>query len=152
MTDLYIENLIAASKSLLALSKQGKGSRPSRVHARELLLAIGALAIEGRTKEAKEAISGLLPTLERLGDAWLEAIGQEMDLACSEHIQGVDPRYLQHARFDFSYVIEARQRLEMRLRALDVLGVDADERALDQVAEADDRLRPYLEARDQEGQ
>ena len=49
-----------------------------------------------------------------------------MQLACGEHIQGIDPRYLSHPRYDFDYAIGARQRLELRFRALEALGEAVD--------------------------
>jgi hypothetical protein len=71
-----------------------------------------------------------------------------MELSCTEHVQAIDPRYLDHPRYDFDYTVQARQRLEMRFNALDLLGVDADEVLLAQVARADAILEPYLQRKD----
>ncbi|HIE94502.1 MAG TPA: hypothetical protein EYQ83_17180 [Acidobacteria bacterium] len=127
---------------------QKKVKAPSRFVARELLLALGELALAERVGEVEAELAALRVRLEPVAEDWKKALGQEMELSCTEHVQAIDPRYLDHPRYDFDYTVQARQRLEMRFNALDLLGVDADEVLLAQVARADAILEPYLQRKD----
>jgi len=123
------------------LSKNKKAS-PSRFHARALLCSLGEVALDGG--EPESLASELAEVVKDHREGWERAVREELELACTEHIQGVDPRFLKHPRYDFEYTVTARRRLEMRLRAVELMGLSVDERLLDQVAEADARLEPHL--------
>jgi len=126
---------------------QKKVKAPSRFVARNMLLVLGELALEERTGEVESELARLRTLLEPVDEGWRKALAQEMELACTEHVQAIDPRYLDHPRYDFDYTVQARQRLEMRFSALDLLGVDMDEVLLSQVARADAVLEPYLQGK-----
>ncbi len=140
-----MEELEEAVRTLEALV--GRGARPSRHDARRILLALGEILLEGDEPAASGPIGRLRAVVERVREAWEKACGEELALAASEHVQGVDPRWLSHPRFDLAYVVEARRRLEMRLRAMERLGQEPDEVWLDRIAQADQLLQPHLEDR-----
>lgn len=117
---------------------------PDRQLVRVLLLGLGKLAMsegEADTRALAKSISEATADHDR----WAEALDSEMMLAVAEHVQGVDPKFLDLPSYDFAYTIAARERLEQRLKALELLEHRIDERLLDQIAEADARLHPYLE-------
>ena len=148
MSQALHEELEEALRSLQTLVKRKQA--PSRYDARRLLLALGALLSTGEAFEVEAVQQRMRKILEGFEDpgVWEQAVQQEMELACSEHVLGVDPRYLDHPRFDFEYVVQARERLEMRFLALESLEAELDPSWSERVAEADERLAPYLEARD----
>lgn len=133
--NLIDENLVDLKQRL------AKKAQPNRFHARELLTALGTLIIE----EGAE-----IPEIERVRAAvapfenWEHAVAEEMSLACTEHVQGVDPRFLDLPNFDFDYLVAARERLEARLAAVEALGLQISEDLLNRVAEADRVVEPYL--------
>ena len=118
-----------------------KKAQPNRFHARALLMALGSLLLkEGdEVPESAQVLEAVKPF-----DGWEKAVAEEMSLACTEHVQGVDPRFLSLPNFDFDYLVVARQRLEERFTALDALGLNPPEQLLDRVAEADRAVEPYL--------
>ncbi len=138
---------LAAAVRELSLAVKGKRG-PTRHDARALLLPLGELLLGGREEQAAQALQGLEQTLEPVGEAWVLAIQEELSLACSEHVHSVDPRYLSHPRYDFDYTLAARERLEQRLAAAQVLGVPAGEELLAGVAQADERLKAAISAAD----
>lgn len=146
MTDQLATALESAVQRIEQLAKRKR--RPTRFEARELLLALGALLLEDRGSETTAPRERLARALRKEAEAWEAAVNEELQLAGMEHIQGVDPRHLDHPRYDFEYTIEARRRLEMRLVALDALGLEAPEDLLARVARADAMLEPYLRAQD----
>jgi hypothetical protein len=142
------EALTEALAELEELAQQGK--IPTRHHARDLLLALGAEMRTGNSREierAVEAVQRLAPASSPFGDRWRAAVAEEMALSCTEHVRSVDPKYIDHPRYDFEYTIEARERLELRLRAAEKLGVPTSEPWLAQVARADALLATRLERR-----
>lgn len=146
MTDGLATALESAVQRIEQLAKRKR--RPTRFEARELLLALGALLLDERASETTAAIERLGRALREETEAWGAAVNEELQLAGMEHVQGVDPRHLDHPRYDFEYTIEARRRLEMRLVALDALGLTAPEDLLARVALADAILGPYLGTQD----
>ncbi len=149
MKDAAVVEMEEALRAIQTLV--GRSARPTRHDARRILLALGELLLEGREAEAGQYAERLLAILTRVRAPWEGACREELALACGEHVQSVDPKWLQLPRFDFAYVVEARRRLEMRLRALERLGQDADEDWLDRVAQADQLLEPYLRGRTSPG-
>ncbi|MCA8981464.1 MAG: hypothetical protein KDC14_15650 [Planctomycetes bacterium] len=138
---LIEENL--ADLHRLARKKQ----QPNRFHARELLTALGELILaEGEGLPEVELVRAAVTPFEH----WEKAVAEELSLACTEHIQGVDPRYLDLPNYDFEYLVAARERLEARLTAVDALGLEVSEDLLNRVAEADRVVEPYL--REQRGE
>jgi len=131
---------------LAELGRRAKAKEvPDRQLVRALLLALGRLALtegesgaRGRARELREAAEGH-------GEAWEQALESELSLAVAEHVHSVDPRYLELPSYDFAYTIAARERLEQRLRACELLDWRVPESLLDQVAAADARLAPYLD-------
>lgn len=124
-----------------------KKQQPNRFHARELLVALGELILaEGEELPEIERVRTALAPFEH----WDKAVAEELSLACTEHIQGVDPRYLDLPNYDFEYLVGARERLEARLTAADALGLPVSEDLLNRVAEADRVVEPYL--REQRGE
>lgn len=137
------------------LKKDGRRPLPpvDRPLLRRLLLSLGGLleTDPGGDGDLSADIAGEIAVartcVAQLGPRWDTTLVGEMQLACTEHIQGVDPRYMSHPRFDFEYVVEARQRLEMRLSALEALVQPVDEELMTRVAQADQRLADALRER-----
>jgi hypothetical protein len=128
--------------------------KPTRHHARSLLVSLGGWLEAEKGPEAPEGAEireRLAKAVHPLGEAWEAAVHDEMILACTEHVQSVDPRYLDHPRYDFAYTISARGDLEARLLAAAKLEMSPSEELLDKVARADALLLPYLEKRRAEG-
>lgn len=120
---------------------------PDRQLVRLAILALGRLVLGGDGNAARELAKELNAAAEPHGERWTEAVESEMGLAVAEHVHSADPRYLDLATYDFEYAIAARERLEARLQALEVLGLSVAETLLEQVEAADQRLRPYLESK-----
>ena len=130
------------AENLTELKQLGaKKRQPNRFHARELLTALGELILAEGTEvpEVEQVRVAVNPF-----DDWEKAVAEEMSLACTEHVQGVDPRFLDHPRFDFDYLVAARERLEARFAAIEALGLQTSEDLLNRVAEADRVAEPYL--------
>jgi len=140
------------------LEKKGRRPLPpvDRPLLRRMLLSLGELLETDPggdgdlSAQVSDDVANARKWIARLGDRWESTLIGEMQLACTEHIQGVDPRYMSHPRFDFDYVVAARQRIEMRLSALEALGQAVDEELLGRVAQADQRLAKVLRERCEE--
>lgn len=127
---------------------KGKGKAPlERELLRRFLLALGELVSSDLEVDLGAELTRARQIIEQLGERWGLALEAEMQLACGEHIQGVDPRYLGHPRYDFQYTLEARQRLEQRFEALAALEQPIDPQLVARVADADERLADELEKR-----
>ena len=120
-----------------------RGGRPSRYDARELLLALGASPVAGAGVRAR--IEALPPAFL---EVWEAAVRDELSMAGTEHVRSVDPRYLDRPGYDFEYTIEARERLEARLRGAEQLGIRTEESLAAAIRRADELLRAQLERRD----
>jgi hypothetical protein len=118
---------------------------PDRQLVRLAFVALGRIDLEegeaAARPLAKELAAAALPHEER----WTEAVDSELSLAVAEHVHSADPHYLELPGYDFAYAIAARERLEARLRAAELLGLPVAEGLLDQVTAADERLQPFLE-------
>lgn len=136
-----------AVKGLEELPK--KKRRPTRLHARAVMLPLGRLVLDDGEEAVRDDVRRLARVTEVFRQDWERAVREELDLACAEHIQGVDPRHLDHPRFDFEYVVAARERLEARLAAASVLDLSPSEATLDRIAAADRLLEPHLRRGDQ---
>lgn len=136
------KELDAALRELAALAP--KKRQPTRFHARAVLIPLGRILLEEGHAALRDPMKLLAATVEPLGGAWERAVQDELTLACTEHVQGVDPRYLEHPRFDIEYVVSARERLEARLAAASALDLSPPDALLDRVAAADRLLEPYL--------
>lgn len=137
------KELSAALDELGRLAARGR--KPTRFHARALLIPLGRLLLEGEAEAQAGAIQRARQLTEPLREAWEKSVQEELALACAEHVLGVDPRHLDHPRFDFGYALAARERLEARLAAASALDLQPPEELLDGVARADELLQPYLE-------
>jgi hypothetical protein len=124
---------------------------PDRQLVRFALLAIGQIALEEGMPSAKPLAAELLAAATAHEEKWTEALDSEISLAVAEHVGSVDPKFLDHPSYDFTYTIAARERLEARLRAMEAMNAIVDEKLLDQVSAADERLAPYLESRGSSG-
>lgn len=134
----------ALQAALGELERRLKRRRPpTRFEARAVLLALGAL-VEARSPEVALAKERLGRLVEPVAEAWREAVAEELSLAIAEHVHGVDPRHLDHPRYDFEYTLAARERLEHRLRAASALDLDPAEGLLELVAGADAVLAEAL--------
>jgi hypothetical protein len=138
-------------KALLELLEAARrGQAPTRHQARDLLLALGvAIRAEDGVEVggAVESLRECASSNPRFRERWRAAVTDEMTLACTEHVRSADPRYLDPPRYDFEYTISARDRLELRLRAAEKLGLSPDARWMEQVARADELLARSLARR-----
>jgi hypothetical protein len=126
----------------------GSKQRIDRLHAREVLLAIGERVLSGDEADA-QALAGRVRTLSAARAAdWELAVRDEILMASTEHVRSVDPRFLSRPDYDLHYTVEARATLEARLRAAELLGIEVPAPILERVAAADRLLEPLL--RDQE--
>ena len=123
--------------------------RPDRYDLRALLLALGSRPESPEEPPLEGFLARTRKAAAALGEAFARAAADELSLACAEHVHAVDPRYLNLPNYDFAYTLAARERLEWRLRAAAWLEVDPPENLLRAVAEADERLAPWLGAGDE---
>lgn len=124
---------------------------PGHREARAVLVPLGLLVLEGSAEGLTATLERLAGLVEGCAEAWEQAVDAELRMAATEHVQSVDPRYLDLPNYDFAYTVQARERLEARLRAAEVLGLPVPEDLLERVAAADERLEPYLERLDGPG-
>lgn len=122
----------------------------TRYHARAVLVPLGEWTLRLEEDETEdpaldEWAARVRKGVEPAEESWSRAVQEELSLASAEHVQAVDPRFLDHPRYDFTYTVNARTRLEARIRACQALDFEMPEGLLDRVAEADARLAPYLE-------
>ncbi len=114
-----------------------KDGRPTRHHARPLLVGLGELLLSAAPHEAdaaKRRLEGLPPGV---AEAWSAAVADEIAMAATEYVRSVDPRYLDHPKYDWAYTLEARQQLADRLRAVRFLGIEVDGNLLAGIDRAD---------------
>ena len=136
----------------LRIAEVGKAIRgrrsPTRYDARDLLILLGRRALDAEQGESDSAVIAVAERLrvavEPWGEAWERAVEEELALAAGEHVRSVDPRFLAHPRYDLAYTVGARERLEARLVACRLLGLDPPEALLDRIEEADVALEPLL--------
>ncbi len=128
-----LETAVRAVEACSGASKR----RVTRHEARPVLLGIGECLIEGRTPEAEDALARLRRLPAELREAFDAAVRDELEMACSEHVRSVDPRYLQRPDYDLAYTVAARHRLECRLRAAERLGIDLAGAWLENIRRAD---------------
>ena len=138
----------AFEQAVRALAKAARSKNPpSHRHARDILLLLGAAVLAEGEDAQEERLAAIDGAVGERREPWLRAVEHELAMACNEHVQSVDPRYLDHPRYDFAYTIAARERLEARLAAASVMGIEVSEEALERVAQADRSLAPYLRER-----
>lgn len=145
MTADHARQLETALLGLEGLVKNKR--RPTRHHARDILLPLGHLILEQGPDGLRKPVERIERATSTVTEEWARAVQDELTLACTEHVQSVDPRYLQHPRYDFDYTVAARERLEARLRAASELSLAPSEELLQRVAQADALLEPYLRTR-----
>lgn len=115
--------------------------------ARALLVPLGKLLNEA-PESAQERLGRLSELVAQARPDWEKVVKEELALACSEYVQSVDPRFLDHARYDFAYTIAARERLEARINAASAFDLGPEEGHLQAVVRADTILEPFLRAQD----
>lgn len=116
-----------------------EGRAPHRHDARDILVPLGLLLIEG-DKEANGHLGRVRELGKAWGEAWEAAVAGELSLACAEHIHAADPRFLHLPNYDWGYTRDARKRLEARLLAAQAIGLEADEHMIAGVDKADEVL------------
>lgn len=116
--------------------------RPTRFDARALLVPLGT-ALVTEDADSAEALSRVRAVVDVDRPGWGAAIQEELELAATEHVRSCDPAYLQHPRYDFVYTLEARERLEARLRAAQALDFPLAGSLKSQIERADRILAPH---------
>lgn len=143
--------------AIAALEARASASRPPTRHeARAILLALGQALAEGRDAAVEVAAGRLAKLPEPFHPGWHAAVREELAMAVTEYVRSVDPRYLAHPEYDLAYTLDARRRLELRLRAAERLGLPADRPTAESVARADVLLErhtrtPFRESLEQGG-
>jgi hypothetical protein len=127
-----IESALAALEAL-----EKKRGRPGRHHARPVLVGLGELLLSGRPQDAESVKRRLEGLPAGVAGAWPVAVSDEIEMAGTEYVRSVDPRYLDHEKYDWDYTLEARERLADRLRAVRFLGIRIDESLLAGIERAD---------------
>jgi hypothetical protein len=127
-------------RDLAAAERLGARRPPTRQAARPLLLGIGRLLLDGQAAQAAPALERLAACIARDPGRWGEALQSEISMAVTEVVRSADPRWLDHPRYDWGYVLEARQLVEARLAALDALGWEVEDALLEALARADELL------------
>ena len=143
-------DFVALVAELSKPKPNGKLPRPNRFQVRALLLSLGTALLDEEqapTTVVPEVVERVRALIAAYEDAWRTAVHDELALAVTEHVRSCDPSYLRLPNYDFPYTVEARERLEARLRAADELGLAADGLLLDQIEGADGILAPFLASR-----
>lgn len=130
----------------LEAAVRAKGRGPGRWEARAVLIPLGRLILARGATALADQVQRIREAGERRKEAWDAALHEELALACAEHVQGTDPRYLALPNFDWEYVLPARERLEARAVAARALGAGPGEALWSQVLEADARVRAHAPA------
>jgi len=120
--------------------------RIDRLHAREVLFAIGDRALAADEAGAQELAARVRELSSARAEEWQLAVRDEILMASTEHVRSVDPRFLSRPDYDLHYTVEARAALEARLRAAELLGIEIQSSVLERVAAADRLLEPLLRA------
>ena len=128
-------------------SRTGRRVVVTRHEARPILIGIGRALHSGRSGDAAAAGDRLAKLPPPLRESWEAAVRDEMEMAATEHVRSVDPRYLGHPRYDLDYTLEARRQLEHRRRACEHLGLPLDAALLGAVARADSLLEGHTGTR-----
>jgi hypothetical protein len=126
-----------------------KKRKPSRFHARAILLALGERVLAEDETRAALAVANIAELVREKPAEWEAAVHEELELAATEFVRSVDPRFLTHPRYDFAYTLTARERLEARLAGAERLGIAPAEGLLEQISEADQALAPHLRRLDE---
>src|SRR5262245_59861842 len=116
------------------------GRPPNRYHARAILLPLGAGLAPG-ADGGPEAVARVAQATGSIREAWREAVQDEIGMAITEIVHATDPKYLGRQDYDLRYTLEARSRVEDRLRAAKALGLALDPALVRQLAQADQRLQ-----------
>jgi hypothetical protein len=135
MSDAPEEELAAALRHLAAR----RGSL-GRWDAREVLVPLGRLVLARGADGCAEDLQRVRAAVGPAQEAWEAAVREELSLACAEHIQGTDPRFIGLPNFDWDYVLEARERLEARAAAARALGGEPPAGLWGEVLAADRRV------------
>lgn len=138
---------LPAAIELLRKAVERPGALDRQV-VRALLVPLGALLLDPGDLDLAPFLAEVRELVGPAEKAWREALEFELTLAASEHIQGVDLRYLNRPDYDFEYTIGARQRLAARFAAAEALGWPADAELLQRVRRADATLQPFLGSRE----
>ncbi len=149
MNDGEIDLEAALAELAAALRKKRK---PSRFHARAILVALGEQILVEDGARVTAGVARVAELVRELAADWEAVVREELELAATEFVRSVDPRFLSHPRYDFAYTVTARERLEARLSAAERLGIGPAEGLLEQVVEADELLAPHLRRLDERKQ
>jgi hypothetical protein len=133
-------------RALFEFAKDPGDGAPEPRHARRLLVALGLAAIEAEGAWPAELAGRVNARLAARREAWERAIARDLELAVWEFDTSVDPRYLPRPDYDHGYTREARERIDARLVALDLLDLDFPESLGEKLSAADARYEPYAGA------
>ena len=136
------ESLESAISNLEQLAKQ-KTPRPSRFHARDILIPLGSLLAGDYPLPRTDLREHFKQLTQPFAEYWERALAEEIQLATTEYVTSVDPRYLEMPNYDFDYTTSARKRLEARLSACDLLGHAIPEPLSQQITKADQIYQPF---------
>ena len=123
----------------------------TRYDARWLLLELGALLRAHGEESARAEIARARKVVQRLGAGWKLAVREELQLAAAEHVHAIDPRWLDHPRYDMAYTLAARERLEARIVAAAALDSPLDAALAAAVERADRLLAEHRAKRERSG-
>lgn len=135
MSDAPEEELAAALRGIAA-----RRASLGRRDARAVLVPLGRLVLARGADGCREELERVRAAVGPAREAWDAAVREELSLACAEHIQGTDPRFLGLPNFDWGYVLAARERLEARAAAARALGGEPPAALWGEVLAADRRV------------
>jgi hypothetical protein len=121
----------------------GQARAVGRYEVRTVLVPLGRLVLARGAAALAAELQRVRAAAERHGPRWRAAVEEELSLACAEHVQGTDERFLGLANFDWDYVLQARERLEARRAAALALGHELVSPLWKLVAEADRRVAKH---------
>jgi hypothetical protein len=118
-----------------------------RREVRAILLPLGALLSETEADDSARWLGEVCEIAALGGQRWKDALESELQLAATEYIQAVDPRYLGVPGYDFAYTLDSRERLEVRRVAARALSYELPQATLLQIESADEQLEAELHRR-----
>jgi hypothetical protein len=145
-TDAALEQQLRAALEHVA-RRLGARHGLQRSDVRALLLRLGALLADQNSPAGAAWVQRIQQRLAENAAQFRAVVESELQLAASEYVQGVDPRYLGLAGYDFEYTLGSREGLEARRLAAEAFAVRLPDATLNQIELADERLEAELERR-----
>ena len=137
----------------LALVREALAKRQplNRYHARAVLLPLGAELARAAEAAGRARVERLRELLRPVAAGWSQAVQDELEMAVAEFVKSVDRRYLTRPDYDFEYTLEARARVEDRLRAMRALEIEPGTEWLRDLERADREFAQHLARRGARG-